>query len=544
MLTEIYCSSFGEDKLIPFTPGLNIIQGKSGNSIGKSSFLKIIDYAFGGEYYANSNKDVIKHIGEHRVCFCHMFDGKSYYFSRSALSPARVCRCKDKSYQTDEEIPIKDFCNWLTGMYALQDLQLSFRNIVGLYSRVWNKPNKEVSRPLFNYNSQTVEDAIITLIKLFKRYETIAELHEERVFLKKRSAIRKQAAEFHFITIPTKKEVDAIEKELSEINKRIGQLKMNIAVGSIENSDLLDKQYNALIDHRTSLFTQRSHIIRDLQRCKKSIQQMDKMEPASFSSLVDYFPEIDANRLSEVAGFHESLRVVLLDELQEEEKRLQSRLQEFDAAIAQNDIDIQNHTKLPTQADEALESFKTLLQKQNRLQAQLEQNNDIIAESSQKKENKQKLERELASITAEIGNAINERTANYSQLITTSNRKAPVIRLGPTQYEYGVEDNTGTGKAYTDLILFDLAILSLTGLPMLIHDSFLFNNIDDSTKKSFLRLYNQFSSKQVFISLDSYLGEGDKEIDNLLFSTTRLYLSETKKLFGIDWATENEEPTE
>ena len=109
------------------------------------------------------------------------------------------------------------------------------------------------------------------------------------------------------------------------------------------------------------------------------------------------------------------------------------------------------------------------------------------------------------------------------------------FHLSPSQYKYGVEDNTGTGKAYTDLILFDLAILSLTKLPVLIHDSFLFNNIDDLTKQSFLKIYSQFCEKQIFISLDTFLGNDNEEIEKLLYSTTRLVLSEKATLFGVDW---------
>ena len=57
MLVEIRCGAFGEVKQVPFSSGLNVIQGISGNSIGKSNMLKIIDYAFGGKYYSDSNED-------------------------------------------------------------------------------------------------------------------------------------------------------------------------------------------------------------------------------------------------------------------------------------------------------------------------------------------------------------------------------------------------------------------------------------------------------------------------------------------------------
>ena len=120
-----------------------------------------------------------------------MFEGKSHFFIRSASSPARVSLCEDNSYHAIKEISTEDFCKWLTKMYALQDLRLTFRNIVSLYSRVWNKPNQVVNHPLSNYNNQSVAESITTLIKLFKRYDPIRELHEESLFLKKRSAIRK-----------------------------------------------------------------------------------------------------------------------------------------------------------------------------------------------------------------------------------------------------------------------------------------------------------------------------------------------------------------
>ena len=58
--------------------------------------------------------------------------------------------------------------------------------------------------------------------------------------------------------------------------------------------------------------------------------------------------------------------------------------------------------------------------------------------------------------------------------------------------------------------------------------------LDNTTKEDFLKLYNQFPNKQIFISLDQYLGD-KKDIDAILFSSTRLVLSEDSPLFGKDW---------
>ena len=64
MLKEIKCSefeSYGEKRNpIVFHPGLNTVLGGQAaeNSIGKSTFLLIIDYCFGGETYSkDSTKD-------------------------------------------------------------------------------------------------------------------------------------------------------------------------------------------------------------------------------------------------------------------------------------------------------------------------------------------------------------------------------------------------------------------------------------------------------------------------------------------------------
>ena len=64
MLAEIRCSSFAdcgtERPPVILNESLNVILGSSGgsNSIGKSTFLLIVDFAFGGKQYS-SCKDVI-----------------------------------------------------------------------------------------------------------------------------------------------------------------------------------------------------------------------------------------------------------------------------------------------------------------------------------------------------------------------------------------------------------------------------------------------------------------------------------------------------
>lgn len=538
MLTEIYCETFGEDKRILFSPGLNVIQGLEGNSIGKSSVLKIIDYAFGGRYYAESNDDILKHVGNHDICFTHTFEGVDYFFRRNAKKHSKVYCCYDnQAYLPKREMSETTFCKWLLEKYGFNDYHLTLREMIGLYIRVWNKPNKEVNRPLYNHNSQSLKEAIISLIKIFNEYDPIAESNEYDTYLKTRSQVLNKAVKYNLIKLPSKKQYDAIIVEIEEIDKKITQLRRNIAISSVDNAEDLSNEINILLEQREFLLEQHGRTSRALGRCLKNTQKLRPLDNSTFSSLTEYFPNVNLQRLNEVQGFHESLQKVLLDELHTEEMRLRKHLEELSKAIQENESAIQEQTKLPTRAVDAMNMLLQLSKRKEQLESQVELYDDKVADTIRKEENKASLDQLLTQITTKIAEKINAKIKEYSNYITTSNSKAPTLHLSGDQYQYGVEDNTGTGKAYTDLILFDLAILALTELPILVHDSFLLNNIDDRTKQSFLKLYSQFSNKQVFISLDTYLGNDSKEIDDLLYSSTRLILSENKTLFGKDWRT-------
>lgn len=56
MLREIYCEEFHQ-KYITFHDGLNVVLGspKADNSIGKSTLMLIVDFAFGGNTYVEAS---------------------------------------------------------------------------------------------------------------------------------------------------------------------------------------------------------------------------------------------------------------------------------------------------------------------------------------------------------------------------------------------------------------------------------------------------------------------------------------------------------
>ena len=102
MLVEIQCDKFktggkdGEVRLpIRFHAGLNAVVGDDdrSNSIGKSTLLMIIDYAFGGDDYIKKCSDIHSAIKEHVINFTFRFGDVEYSFARNTADYMYVIPC-------------------------------------------------------------------------------------------------------------------------------------------------------------------------------------------------------------------------------------------------------------------------------------------------------------------------------------------------------------------------------------------------------------------------------------------------------------------
>ena len=138
MLKEIYCKKFHQ-KTIKFNDGLNVVLGTEtgNNSIGKSTFLLIIDFVFGGMTYTKST-DISNNIGNHDIFFTFEFNNKLFRFCRNNLDSDIVWQC-DEKYNKLTNISLNNFNNWLAEKYEMQLLDLTFREAISRYIRVYGK---------------------------------------------------------------------------------------------------------------------------------------------------------------------------------------------------------------------------------------------------------------------------------------------------------------------------------------------------------------------------------------------------------------------
>ena len=144
MLKRIQCDEFktfdgAVRPPIEFHKGLNAVIGnESGtNSVGKSTFLMILDFVFGGDDYIRKSKEVHKNILPHQIRFEFEFEGQSYYFYRATDDYRAVFRC-DQDYKPleDGEMTVAQYCDFLAEKYGLVSDGLTFRGAVSRFIRV------------------------------------------------------------------------------------------------------------------------------------------------------------------------------------------------------------------------------------------------------------------------------------------------------------------------------------------------------------------------------------------------------------------------
>ena len=179
MLIEIVCDKFIEHGKprgpITFHSGLNIILGSEtgSNSIGKSTFLMIVDFVFGGTDYIAKLKDVQSNVGEHRICFAFKFQSGIYYFSRSSVNYKEVFVC-DRDYNIKDSVPwsIDNYTSFLQKEYELNLPGLKFRNAIGRFSRIKDAFIDE-KHPIQQVQREKESSGIEALLKLVELYSDI-----------------------------------------------------------------------------------------------------------------------------------------------------------------------------------------------------------------------------------------------------------------------------------------------------------------------------------------------------------------------------------
>lgn len=546
MLREIRCDKFRtyNDKPrdpIVFHPGLNVVLGTNDakNSIGKSTFLMIVDFVFGGKDYVQKCTDVQEMVKGHTIEFCFEFEDGLHYYSRSTIDTARVNRC-DEKYNVVDTISLTTFYKELAKGYHVDDSLSSFRGMVNPYFRVYQKENMDEKAPLDIAKKGKAEDAINELLKLFDMYDLVQEYKQQEKANVEQKDIYSKSFKYDIVRKIGEREYKANKTRILELQAEIEKLEKTTAEADLS---LLGIEDPKIIEQIGLLKDELRKANRRLSKYRSQLRVISANRNNStigvdgdIELLREFFPDADIKHIKEIESFHSRIQEILSDEFSDAEDQVKSLISaaEDEQAILEKEI-----RELGVSKDFSTQLFKKYadlrneldeLQKINNAHEKIKEHDDAIEEA--KENTKVAIKDELALLQKKI----NSKMESLNRYIYNDDSESPVISISEDgkKYEFFTPYDSGAGTSCKGLILFDLAILEMTVLPALIHDSDIHKRIEDYSFGKILDLYQQ-SGKQVFISMDRQ-ETFSSEIAKKLEDAEVLYLSGNgNELFGKDW---------
>lgn len=525
---------------IRFKEGLNVVLGKEDgeNSIGKSSALLAIDFVFGGDTYLHS--DGVKHIGPHTIFFTFLFDGKKYYFARNTASSEEIQYCSEGYELTGVVWSKREFADWLKERYAIDFPGLSFRETVSSFFRVYGKENLDERRPPKGLPGGGMQKSIEVLVKLFNRYGDIEIYNDRLEEQKKKLATFREARKYRFVPdlVGGKKQYEDNLAQIRTLQDQLDSLTSDqIAVRTeedIEKSRMKAQLQAAKLRVETELQSKQ----RRLELLKMSLEYGLYPTEADLSALQEFFPSVNLRKLYEVERYHKKLALILDEQFTAERQSdeteislLQSYVKELQKQLADLGF-VGNLSKEFLDRHSEIKGRIDALRKQNEAYLTLTD----LQEAKRKADDM--LKRGIEDILADIEGALNDKMKEFNDTLFTDSRKAPHIRFKEyNSYEFETPDDTGTGSNYKGMVIYDLAMLYLTALPAIAHDSLILKNISDSAVNGIMKIYAA-SKKQVFIAFDKQAAY-KPDTQKILIDNTVLKLSDGNcELYGQSWSKE------
>ncbi len=558
MLVEVRCDKFISNgkarEPIRFHAGLNAVLGddNGSNSIGKSTFLMILDFVFGGKDYVKRCVDVQENVGEHTICFAFDFDGEKFYFSRNTIAYNKVVKCDSEYHAMPDEKPLtlKEYGQFLCEKYHLSAGGTTWREAVARFIRVYKRDTLDEERPLHSSKDGSTTSAITGYMRLFDKYTAVeAQIKQTKAAEDEKEAFRKTTQQYnHVRAAKNDKEKQENEARIAELEYREQDLINNSNRGLIDLDSMtaqrLSELNEALINYRRQralVQTQLNSVRRDMVGERRSFKR-------TFTDLERFFPNEDFHSLEEIEGFHQKLTKILKQEFEETEKSLAATYTLLSNEIVAIKEQISEIQTVPNVSQAILKEFAQIttelnnLRKANENYEELQRLKQVAADYAETRDTL--IADELLAIETKTNQQMREISF---ELLNGAPHMPPTLRLEKlNKYTFTIPNDGGTGAQHRGLIAFDLANMAITPIPFVVHDSVLLKNIEKPVFAEIIQAYNRQEGygKQVFMAYDT-LDDYDVETQELLRENAVLNLSPGgNELFGWAWNTEEEHEAE
>ena len=537
MKSDSFIEKGGKRKPIYFHKGLNVVMGNDtgANSIGKSTFLMIIDFIFGGDDYIKKSIDTQEEVGPHSFEFVFDFDGIEYYFSRSTRDFTKITVC-DSNFSPLKEISIDDYNKFLTEKYHLNLPGLTFRGAVSKFFRIYGRDTCDENRPIKSALKEPDSAAIDGMIKLFDKYSIIADKKKIYEDAKEEESVFKKAKKYELIlSVNNKKSFEENKKRIEILQNELKELVKDNSEGLLDLDSLKAKEIANLRLHLSHYKRQKAIINSQLKSAELDKNFSKISYQNNYKQLLDFFPKINLERLAEIEGFHRKISRILNKEFKENEEKLLNLLEVTNSKILELEAKVKNQKSLPNVTQAILEKYSNL---QNELM-NLQKANDNFIKADKLKERKDNLKAALDNLIVDVITQfqaeLNNRMHQLNDEIYNGRKTSPTLNISDADhYTFFTPKDGGTGSKYKGLVLFDLAVMELTKLPVIIHDSILLKQIEDFALEKILQLYTK-TKKQVFIALDKGTSYTNGAQEILAENTVLTLEPGGSELFGRAW---------
>jgi len=270
-----------------------------------------------------------------------------------------------------------------------------------------------------------------------------------------------------------------------------------------------------------------------LSRVRNNLSQNNYIKSKHLANLKEFFPDVNETKIAEIEEFHCDITKILKSELKESERELQkdlgsitAEITKIDERISANLSNFDNPEIIVDRVYDLSNSYKETIYENGFFETEENIKSSIRGI-------KVDLKSEKDTILKFIEDLINDKIKNLVAVTYSEKHKSPELVLNDKSYQYKIIDNTGTGTAYSNLLLLDLAIFGTTKLPLLVHDSLLYKNIENDAVTNFIDLYLK-QDKQSFIAIDEIEKYG-KETKEKLENKKVVKLSNQEVLYVKDW---------
>jgi hypothetical protein len=525
MLVEVQCDKF-KQKTVRFHPGLNAVLGddNGSNSIGKSTFLMILDFVFGGDDYVKKCPDVQENVKEHTINFAFEFGGQEYYFSRNTVSYKEIIK-SDSDYQPlqdEQPLSVKEYGNFLCEKYGLSADGITWRGAVARFIRVYKRDTLDEERPLRSAKDEKTADAIKSYMRLFDRYSAVeAQITQAANAEDEKEAFRKTTQQYsHVRAAKNDKEKTANEERIAKLQEQETTLLRDSDQGLLDLDSMtarrLSELRERLINYRRQIAavqTQLNSVRRDMTGQKKGFKR-------TFTDLERFFPGEDFRTLEDIERFHQKLTKILNEEFKETESNLATTYVLLNNEAARIQEQIREIKNVPNVSQAILKEFAKITTELNQLREanknydELERLKVVAADYAETRD--KVINEQLLAIESTVNQAMREISL---EILKDEMHMPPILRLEKlNKYTFNTPNDGGTGAQYRGLITFDLANMAVAPVPFVVHDSVLLKNIERPVFSEIIRVYESQKNrgKQVFMAydtLDSYSVETRQTIE-------------------------------